>query len=436
MKRNHPFTPAFLLVALSVLASLGSAVDKKTALEIDARIVKYGPEIIRIRRDLHMNPELSGQEVKTAGLLSATLRALGLEIKTQVAKTGVVGLLRGAADGPTIAVRADMDALPIEELTGLDFKSLNKGVMHACGHDVHMSVVLGTAYVLSGLRDRIRGNIKFIFQPAEEGLPSGEEGGAALMIKEGVLENPSVRAIFGLHVWPETSGEVYFTAGSIMANSDSFKVTVKGKNAHGARPHEGVDSIVLASQIVLALQSIISREIDPTDPAVLTIGKINGGSRSNIIAEQTVLEGTVRTLSDRNRTQIPLLMESIVKNIATFHGGAYDFTYNKSNPAVTNNPDLAKRMLPTIKNLLGENRVHDIKPQFVSEDFAYYGQKVPGFFFFLGVNSPNTADSPPLHSPNFSPDEQSIPVGIRVMTHLLFDALENQVLIDGQRPKR
>jgi len=435
MNRNHKLTSVFLLSALSALAPLGFAVDRKTAQEIDARIEKYGPEIIQIRRSLHMNPELSNQEVQTADLLISKLRALGLEVKTRVATTGVVGLLRGAADGPTIAIRADMDALPIEERTGLEFQSRNKGVMHACGHDIHMSVALGTAYVLNGLKDRIRGNIKFIFQPAEEGLPAGQEGGASVMIKEGVLENPTVRAIFGLHVWPDTVGSVFFTEGAIMGHSDWFQVTVKGKNAHGARPQEGVDAVVLASEIVLAFQSIISRAVDPTDPAVLTIGKINGGARSNVIADQVVLEGTVRTLSERNRALIPRLMEGVVKNITSAYGGDYAFSYIQKLPAVINHPGLAKLMLPTVKNVLGEDRVQSIKPQFVSEDFAYYGQKIPGFFFFLGVNSPKAAEVYPLHSPNFSPDEQSIPVGIRVMTHLLLDGLEQQARTD-KRPAK
>jgi amidohydrolase len=319
-----------------------------------------------------------------------------------------------------------MDALPIEEKTGLEFQSRNKGVMHACGHDIHMTVGLGTAAVLSELRDRIKGTIKFIFQPAEEGLPGNEEGGASLMVKEGVLENPPVRAIFGLHVWPDSAGEVYFSEGPIMAGSASFQITVKGRNSHGARPHEGVDSIVLASEIVLALQAVVSRTTDPTDTAVLTIGKINGGTRSNVIADETVMEGTVRTHSESNRKRIPDLMESIVKGITSSMGGEYAFSYVSKLPAVSNDPELARLMLPTVKNILGDSKVHPVTPQFVSEDFSYYGQKIPGFFFFLGVNAPETKETYPLHSPRFSPDERSIPVGIRVMAHLLLDNMEHQ----------
>ena len=435
MKNLRFFSSALMLAAFFGRLTFGFTVDKKTSREIDAGIGKIGPEIIGLRRQLHMNPELGNREVKTAELLSSKLRSLGLEVKTGVAGTGVVGLLRGGSEGPTIAVRADMDALPIEEQTGLEYQSRNKGVMHACGHDVHMSVVLGTAYVLSGLRDRLQGNIKFIFQPAEEGPPAGEEGGASLMIKENVLEDPTVKAIFGFHVWPDTAGDVFFTEGPIMANSDWFEVTLIGTNAHGARPHEGVDAVVLAAEAVLALQSVISRGIDPTDPAVLTIGRINGGARSNIIADRVVLEGTVRTLSEGNRARIPRLMESLVKNIASAHGGEYAFSYEQRLPAVINHPDLARLMLPTIRNLLGESRVHGVKPQFVSEDFAYYGRTVPGFFFFLGVNNPAASEVYPLHSPKFSPDERTIPAGIRIMTHLLLDGLRQQAVMEKRTPK-
>ena len=435
MKNLRFFIFTFMLSLLRAPLLFGFEVDKKTARDIEARIDQFGPETIGLRRELHMNPELGNREVKTAELLSSKLRSLGLEVKTGVAGTGVVALLRGRSEGPTIAVRADMDALPIEEQTGLEYQSRNKGVMHACGHDVHMSVALGAAYALSGLKDRFQGNIKFIFQPAEEGAPPGEEGGASLMIKENVLEDPTVRAIFGMHVWPDTAGDVFFTEGPIMANSDWFEATLIGKNAHGARPHEGVDAVVLAAETVLSFQSVISRGIDPTDPAVLTIGRINGGARSNIIADRVVLEGTVRTLSEVNRARIPELMESLLKRIASAHGGDYAFTYEKRLPAVINHPELARLMLPTVKSLLGENRVHGVKPQFVSEDFAYYGRVVPGFFFFLGVNDPAASEAYPLHSPKFSPDERAIPVGIRIMTHLLLDGLRQQAAIGKRTPE-
>jgi len=433
MKKN--FFYKFFLIFISLLTFLtlpSFAVDKKTAAEIDALIEKYRPEIIRLRRYFHLNPELSGQEVETSRLISSRLISLGLEVKSGVAKTGVVGLLHGSESGPTVAIRADMDALPIQELAAVPFKSLNSGVMHACGHDVHSAIALGTAYVLSELRNRLPGNIKFIFQPAEEGLPQGEEGGAWLMVKEGVLEDPPVRAIFGLHVWPEAAvGEVMFSPGVIMANSDWFQLTIKGKSAHGARPQEGIDAIVLASQVIMALQSLSARNIDPADPIVLTVGKVAGGVRSNVIAAEVILEGTVRTLSDKNRQQVPKLISSIVRGIVQPLGGDFSLDYRPLIPAVYNHPELAKIMRPTLIKVLGEENLLELKPQFVAEDFAFYCQKIPGLFFFLGVRNPKETQAPPLHSPYFNPDERSIPVGIRLMCHLLLDCLEKARAVES-----
>jgi amidohydrolase len=402
------------------------AVDAKTSLKIDQEIEKARPEIIKIRRFIHMNPELSNREYETAKLVAAKLTSLGLEVKTGVARTGVVALLRGGQPGPTVAIRADMDALPVQEATSVPFKSLNPGVMHACGHDVHTSVALGAAMVLVNVKDKIKGNIKFIFQPAEEGAPQDEEGGAPLMIKEGVLENPTVGAIFGLHVWPENVGQAYFSTGNIMAGADSFEIQIKGRSAHGARPHEGIDAVVLAAEVVTALQSVISRAIDPTDPAVLTIGKIEGGTRSNIIAEKVTLEGTVRTLSDANRKRIPQLIESVAKGITQAFGATSSLDYRQSNPPVFNHVELGETMLPTLVSVLGKDKVLPFPPQMVAEDFSFYAQKIPGFYFFLGVKTPGPAAAAPLHNPNFNPDERSITVGIKLMCHLALDALEKQ----------
>jgi amidohydrolase len=389
------------------------------------------PEIISIRRTIHMNPELSNREFETSKLVSSKLFSLGLEVKTGVARTGVVGLLRGTRDGITVAIRADMDALPIQELVNIPFKSLNPGVMHACGHDIHTSIALGTAYVLSSLKDKIQGNIKFVFQPAEEGPPPGEEGGAALMIEEGVLEDPPVKAIFGLHVWPESVGQVLFSPGPIMASSDWFQIVIKGKSSHGARPHEGIDSIALAAQIIVNLQAIISRTIDPLDSAVLTIGKIEGGRRANIIAQDVKLEGTLRTLNPKTRRMIPELMEKVIKGVTLSFGADYVLNFQKGNPVVSNHPELAKIMLPTLTRVLGKENVKELKPQMVAEDFAYYCQNIPGFFFFLGVKNPTEKTMPPLHNPYFNPDEKSIPWGIKIMCHLLLDSLEHQSRLDN-----
>jgi amidohydrolase len=438
MKKQHSLI--LLAAILTVLAGLPPAVrsvDLKTSQRIDDEIEKNRAEIVKIRRFIHMNPELGNREFETARLICAKLEPLGFEVRTGVAKTGVVAVLRGSQPGPAVAVRADMDALPVQETTNLPFKSLNPGVMHACGHDVHSSVVLGTALVLNSLKDKIKGTVTFLFQPAEEGAPEGEEGGADLMIKEGALDNPSVGAVFGFHVWPENVvGTVLVAPGNVTAAADTFTITVKGKSAHAARPHEGIDAVVIAAEIVTALQTVVSRASDPTDPAVLTIGTINGGARRNIIAERVVLEGTVRTLSETNRKKIPLLMESIVRNIAGMYGAEGQLEYKEALPSVFNNPELAAAMAPTLTKLLGKDKTLIWKPQMIAEDFSYLAQKAPGFYFFLGVKSPAQATAAPLHSPNFNPDERSIPLGIKILSHLLLDALDSQSALASGGPSR
>lgn len=424
---------AFGLLAVSPAAV--SAVDPKTAQKIDDEIEKNRSEIVKIRRFIHMNPELSNREFETARLVSSKLDTLGLEVRSGIARTGVIALLRGTQPGPSIAVRADMDALPIQETSGVAFKSLNPGVMHACGHDVHTSIVLGTAMVLATMKDKLKGSVSFIFQPAEEGAPQGEEGGADLMIREGALDNPPASAIFALHVWPEDVGQIFFAPGFITGSSDWFQITVKGKSAHGARPQEGLDAIVIASEIVQALQTVVSRAVDPTDPAVLSIGIIQGGTRPNIIAEKVTLEGTVRALGDANRRKIPPLMEAIVKGVCEMYGAAYQFEYKPVNPSVYNNPELAATMTPTLVRLLGKDKVLEWKPQLIAEDFSFFAQKIPGFYFFLGAKSPTQTVAAPLHSPNFNPDERSIPLGIRILCHLLLDALEEQSTVAAGAPK-
>jgi amidohydrolase len=415
-----------ILIGLSVMFHTGMGVDSPTSRLIDQEIQKHKSEIIRTRRFLHMNPELGNREFETANLIATKLLSFGLEVKTGIAKTGVTGLLRGMDPGLTIGLRADMDALPIQEMTDLSFRSLNPGVMHACGHDIHVAIALGTAQVMSALKDRINGNIKFIFQPAEEGAPSGETGGAKVMIQEGVLENPPIQAILGLHVWPENLGQVYFSPGPIMASSDGFQITIEGKSSHAARPHEGIDAIAISSQVIVSLQSIVSRAVDPTDPAVVTIGKMAGGTKANIIAEKVTIEGTIRTLSEANRKKIPRLMEDVVRGITQSFGASYVFQYKKGAPPLYNHPELASILVPSLSQVLGKWNVQEIKPQMVAEDFSYFAQKIPGFYFFLGVKDPETPTIAPLHSPYFNPDEKSIPLGIKIMCHLLIDCLEHQ----------
>jgi amidohydrolase len=424
------------IVMLAVLTGIppsARAVDPKTVRRIDEEIERNKAEIVKIRRFIHMNPELGNREVETARLIAAKLQPLGFEVRTGVAKTGVVAILRGGQSGPAVAVRADMDALPIQETTGLPYKSLNPGVMHACGHDIHSAVVLGTALVLNALKADVKGTVTFLFQPAEEGAPEGEEGGADLMVREGALDNPPAAAVFGFHVWPESLGEVLFAPGNVTAAADSFTITVKGKSAHGARPQEGVDAVVIAAEIVTALQTIVSRASDPTDPAVLTIGTINGGLRRNIIADRVVLEGTVRTLSEANQKKIRLLMESVVKNITEIYSAGYQFEYKPGYPSVFNNPELAAALTPTLVRLLGKDKVVEWKPQMIAEDFSFLARKVPGFYFFLGVRGPNQP-AIPLHSSTFSPDERAIPLAVRILCHLLLDALESQSALASGRP--
>jgi len=426
MSKNYAVRFLAILINLLTTFLLGMGVDSQTARLIDQEIQKHTAEIIRTRRFLHMNPELGNREFETANLIASRLLSFGLEVKSGIAKTGVTGLLRGAEQGLTIGLRADMDALPIQELTNLPFKSLNPGVMHACGHDIHVAIALGTAKVMSALKEKINGNIKFIFQPAEEGAPAGETGGADAMIQEGVLENPQIRAILGLHVWPENLGQVYFSPGPIMASSDWFQIVIEGKSSHAARPHEGIDAIALSSQVIVSLQSIVSRAVDPTDPVVVTIGKIVGGTKANIIAEKVTIEGTIRTLSETNRKKIPRLIEDVVRGVTHSFGASYVFQYKKGAPPLYNHPDLASILAPTLSRTLGERNVLDIKPQMVAEDFSYFSQKIPGFYFFLGVKDPEKPSMAPLHSPYFNSDERSIVLGIKIMCHLLFDCLEHQ----------
>jgi amidohydrolase len=389
----------FILLLLCASGALGE-VDKTTAYLIDEEITRHIQEIIKLRRFLHMNPELSQREFETS-------------------------------KGMTIALRADMDALPIQEDTAVPFQSLNPGVMHACGHDIHTAVALGTALVLSRLRDRIKGNIKFIFQPAEEGPPPGEEGGASLMIREGALDDPPVRAIIALHVWPDIPvGQALFTVGSALAAADGFEITVKGRGAHGARPYEGIDAIVLASQLVLAIHTTLSRTNHPEDPAVVSIGRIQGGIRSNIIADEVRLSGTVRTLSDANRTRIERLLRDIARGVTQPQGADFALQYTRGTSLVYNHPDLADILFPSLQAALGKNNVSLHPPQMVAEDFSEFSQRIPGFYFLLGVRPRGARTMPPLHNSRFLPDEKSIAVGIKAASHLLLDGLAYQHRIE------
>jgi len=402
-----------------------SAVDKKTAASIDREIEKIRTEMIKIRRLIHMDPQLPGQEQETAKIVAARLAALGFDVKTNVARSGVVGLLRGAQPGPVIGLRAEMDAVPIQELADVPFKSVNGGVMHAQGHDLHVAIALGTAYVLSSVRDQMKGGVKFIFQPGADPTDDNLESGASRMIKEGVLESPPVSIILGFHVWPEALGQVYSAPGPILAASDSFEVNIKGKAAQASQPQDGVDAIVLAAQVINALQSIVSRAVDPTDPASLTIGRIEGGVKSDLIAERVRLEGQLRTMNDATRRKIQRLMEATVKGTTQAFGGDYSLAFTQSIPAVSNHPELYANLLPALNSAAGDRPVQTLGPQMMADDFSFYGRKIPGLFFFLGAKN-SRASTAPLDSAYFNPDERSIAIGIKILSHIILDCLEQQ----------
>lgn len=383
--------------------------------------------LIDQRRDFHMHPELSNREERTARVIAERLKKLGVDdIRTGVSRHGIVALLKGGKPGGVVAVRADMDALPIQETANVPFRSRNAGVMHACGHDIHMTVALGTAEVLSQMRPEIPGSVKFIFQPAEEGAPEGEESGAARMIAEGALENPRPTAIFGLHTNPELpSGKVGWIAGGMLASSDTFQIRILGKRVHAAWPHQGIDPVVVAAECVLALQTIRSRRIDPVEPLVLTVGSIQGGNRSNIIAEEVTMLGTLRTHNEKVRERAISLVKEIVAGVAASHGARAEVRWSaRSNPVTFNPPELTDRVVPLLAGALGKENVVRTPPVMGAEDFAYYQKAIPGFYFWLGVGDPAKTSHGALHTPEFEAHEGSLVTGVKAMTNLVLDYLE------------
>ncbi|MCB1647139.1 MAG: amidohydrolase [Pseudomonadales bacterium] len=419
-------------LALILYASCSRGQEDLTA-EADRRADAVIDKVVAWRRDIHQHPELSNREFRTAALVAEHLRSLGMEVQTEVGHTGVVGILRGAADSPVVALRADMDALPVTERVDLPFASKARGeyrgaevgVMHACGHDNHVAILMGTAEVLAGMRDQIPGTVKFIFQPAEEGPPAGEEGGADLMIREGALQN--VDAIFGLHVFPYKVGSVAYREGGIMASSDSFRIVVKGRQTHGAVPWGGVDPIVTASQIVLGLQTITSRQLDATlTPSIVTVGKISGGVRSNIIPDEVEMLGTIRTFDAGVREQIHEKLTRTAVSIAEAAGATAEVMIDKGTPVTSNDAQLTRMMVPTLEKVAGAENVSVSPRTTTAEDFAYYQQQVPGLFFFLGVADPEDKSPAPNHSPYFYADERALPVGVRAMSHLALDYLTKE----------
>lgn len=382
-------------------------------MEIFSEANQINDELINIRRYLHQHPELSNQEVATSEFITKELKALDIEVTTGVGGTGVVGLLKGKNPGKTIGIRADMDALPVDEETGLDFSSTNLGAMHACGHDLHMTIVLGVAKVLSKKRHKMNGNIKFIFQPAEEKLI-----GAAQMIADQVLEHPKVDAIIALHCWPDLpAGIIGVKKGEVMAAGDSIKIKVNGKQGHAAHPHKAIDPITISSYVITKLQTILSRELSPVDSAVITIGSINGGNAFNIIPSAVELSGTVRVLNPDVREALPNMIERIVKKTAESMNGEATTTYSYGPPPLINDDDMIDILDESVTEVLGNNKlVYMQTPSMGSEDFSFYLKHVPGVFFRLGTREPNVKHQYPLHHPKVTFDEDALVTGVSVMS--------------------
>lgn len=383
-------------------------------------------KLVEQRRDFHMHPELSNREVRTSRVIAERLRELGLdEIRTNVAHHGIVALLKGKKPGPVVAVRADFDALPITEVKDVPYKSQNPGVMHACGHDVHTTIELGVAEILGKMRDEIPGSIKFIFQPAEEGAPPGEEGGAALMIKEGAMENPKPIAIFGMHCTPELHvGKIGFRAGPAQASADMFDIIIHGKMSHAMAPQDGVDSILVAAECVTALQSIKSRRVDPFEPFILTIGTIHGGTKRNIITPEVKLEGTLRTLSETVRSHVKEEMKRTLDGVTAAYGATYELKMHEATVVVVNDPKLVAETLPVMRRVIGETNVVEVPQRMGAEDMSYFQRLVPGFYFRLGTGNPEKGIVAQIHTPDFDVDEDCLVVGTKVMANVLMDFLE------------
>ena len=419
------------LVSLTLPGAAVAQTPAAVAADAERRIEAGLRQVVTWRRDFHQHPELGMHETRTSKIIADHLRSLGLEVQVGVpgAPTAVVGVLKGGKPGRVVGLRADMDGLPVTEQVDLPFKSTAKamwngaetGVMHACGHDNHMAILLGAATALSGMKDQLPGTVKFIFQPAEEG-----PGGAEPMVKAGVLKNPNVDAVFGLHVFPFPAGQIVYRSGPLMASADEFTITITGRQTHGAVPWGGVDPIVIGAQIVTAFQSIVARQVNIAEaPAVVTVGKFAGGNRSNIIPDSVELVGTIRAFDEGERTKIRERVRAIATSYATASGATAKVEFGLGYPVTRNDPALTERMVPTLKRVAGEAQVKVGALTGTAEDFSYFQQDVPGLFFFLGVTPPSQDASKAAlnHSPLFFADETALPVGVRALTHLTIDYL-------------
>ena len=411
------------MIALALVFALQTSVDQA--------VTRVAPEITTIRHTIHQNPELGNREFETARLIATYLRRLGLQVDTGIAQTGVVAVLKGGKPGPVVAVRADMDALPVTEDTPFPFKSTKRGtylgqdvgLSHACGHDIHVAVQLGVAAVLAGMKADLPGTVKFIFQPAEEGAPPGERGGAAVMIEEGVLANPKPEAIFGLHTKASLNvGVIGYTPGPALAATDQFRAVIRGKQAHGASPDLSIDPVVTAAQAILALQTIRSRNLSPFEPSVVTVGIVRGGTRWNIIPGEVELHGTVRSYGAGITDTVERRMREILGGVTAAAGATYELEYRRYTPATVNDTLLTRRMVPSLARVVGAANARRIDPWMAGEDFALYANVIPGFFFMLGVQKPGTL-SGDHHSPTFTADDSAIPIGVKAMTTVVLDYL-------------
>ncbi len=413
------------------LLTTGTAIAQTNRL--DELIRADSAKVVEWRRHFHENPELSNREVQTAAYVANHLRSLGLEVQTGIAKNGVVAILKGGKPGPVIALRADMDALPVKERSNLPFASVKTteyngqmvNVMHACGHDAHTAMLMGVASVLVKMKKDIAGTVKFIFQPSEEGAPEGEEGGAALMIKEGVMENPKVDVIFGLHISSAVEiGNIRYKPGAFMASSDWFSIKVKGRGSHGSQPWKGIDPIAVGAQIIDGLQLIVSRQSELTKaPVVITVGKFHSGVRNNIIPEEAMLEGTIRTLDNNMQKDVHEKIKLTATKIAEASGATAEVVIDTKTLVTFNTPELVKGMLPSLEKAAGKDRVKEMDWQTGAEDFSYYGVKAPAFFFYLG-GMPHGADPAKVaahHTPDFYIDDSMLSTGVKAFCQLVFD---------------
>lgn len=401
--------------------------------EIDAATAKIMTKLTEWRRHIHQYPELGNREVKTAKYVEDHLRKLGLDVRTGIAKTGVVGILKGTQPGPVVGLRADMDGLPVTERNALPFASKETtefngqkvGVMHACGHDTHVAMLMGAAEVLAGMKDKIKGTVVFIFQPAEEGPPAGEEGGAPLMVKEGVMDNPKIDAIFGIHVNSQTeAGQIRYKSGAIMAASDWFSIKIKGRQTHGAYPWSGVDPIAVATQIYTGLQMIVARQSDLTKaPVVITVGRINGGVRENIIPEELTMAGTIRTLDDKMQTDVHARIRKTAQSIAESMGATVEVSIENKALLTYNTPELVTKMLPSLERAAGKGNVIETRWVTGAEDFSSFGVKAPAFYFMVGGmrKGQDPATAAPHHTPDFLIDDSRLDVGVKAFAHIVFD---------------